>query len=399
MIRQTFLYNLNTLFSLPHHSPEIVEAFRQDADAVMEAGPFSVMDKPLTPPSGDKHDYMSIGPYWWPNPDTPDGLPYIRRDGETNPERHLLDNKSLTEMCRTVETLALASFLTNTDYRSKGNAYFKRARMLLRAWFIDPATRMNPHLEYGQSIPGICEGRGIGIIDTAERFTRLVDNIRLLETFEFWHQSDIDGMHDWMNSYLDWLLTSAKGLEEDAQPNNHGTWYDIQVVAVSCFTGRYIGRKPFWDPVLKAAKKKRILAQIQPDGSQPHELARTNGLSYSIYNLRAMYYLAIYRAMTSNAENATPYTGLWRVGAENDVQENALLRKALLYLAPYVLKQEPFPYQQIDTGFDAASALFPLAQWAAYVYQDDEVKALAEALPVSEEAQRRALLSAPVTAP
>ena len=36
--------------------------------------------KKLVAPSGDKHDYISVGTYWWPNPDTSDGLPYIRRD-------------------------------------------------------------------------------------------------------------------------------------------------------------------------------------------------------------------------------------------------------------------------------------------------------------------------------
>ena len=48
--------------------------------------PGSVMEKLNTPPSGDKHDYMSLAPYFWPNPDTKDGLPYIRKDGKTNPD-------------------------------------------------------------------------------------------------------------------------------------------------------------------------------------------------------------------------------------------------------------------------------------------------------------------------
>ena len=51
-------------------------------DLSLSDGPWSVMDKQHVPPSGDKHDYMSLGPYWWPDPDKPDGLPYIRRDGE-----------------------------------------------------------------------------------------------------------------------------------------------------------------------------------------------------------------------------------------------------------------------------------------------------------------------------
>lgn len=44
------------------------------------------MDKTLVAASGNKHDYYSFPPYWWPNPDTQDGLPYIRKDGQTNPD-------------------------------------------------------------------------------------------------------------------------------------------------------------------------------------------------------------------------------------------------------------------------------------------------------------------------
>ena len=72
------------------------EALTAQADKMLGEGPYSVMDKQQTPPSGDKHDYMSVGPYWWPDPSKPDGLPYIRKDGEwlwansgvaSNPER------------------------------------------------------------------------------------------------------------------------------------------------------------------------------------------------------------------------------------------------------------------------------------------------------------------------
>src|SRR5262245_11940190 len=64
----------------------LATALRTAADRAMKEGPFSVMDKQMLPPSGDKHDYMSMGTYWWPNPNTANGLPYIRRDGERNPE-------------------------------------------------------------------------------------------------------------------------------------------------------------------------------------------------------------------------------------------------------------------------------------------------------------------------
>src|SRR5438552_2649323 len=48
----------------------------REAAAALVAGPFSVMDKQRTPPSGDKHDYVSMGPDWWPDATKPGGLPY-----------------------------------------------------------------------------------------------------------------------------------------------------------------------------------------------------------------------------------------------------------------------------------------------------------------------------------
>ena len=55
--------------SAAQHDPALKPVLAQlgaDAAQVASQGPWSVMDKPLTPASGDKHDYMSVGSYWWP---------------------------------------------------------------------------------------------------------------------------------------------------------------------------------------------------------------------------------------------------------------------------------------------------------------------------------------------
>lgn len=322
-----------------------LERLRQEADETLAAGPFSVMDKPRTPPGGDKHDYMSMGPYWWPNPDTPDGLPYIRRDGERNPEGDALDRRPLEQMQSSVITLSLAFYLT-------GHApYAEHAARLLRVWFLNAATRMNPHLEYGQSIPGICDGRGIGIIDT-RRFGELADAVALLETWSRWEEADRDGMRGWMKRYLDWLLRSAHGRREAAEHNNHGTWYDVQAATLTLFLGeRETARR-----ILYEVPERRITAHIAPDGSQPHELARTRALSYSIMNLTGLFDLA-----------ALAYPlGLdfWQVG-----DNPPLLRRALDYLLPFALGEKPWPHPQI-TEYDAAGALLPLVLRAARAYPD-----------------------------
>ena len=154
---------------------QALDDLRANAAFALSRGPYSVVDKRIVPPSGDKHDYLSFSRYWWPNPDTPDGLPYVRRDGEVN--RALLsqgDRVRIGMFFDDVESLSLAAYLLD------GQEYGSHATSLIHAWFIAPETRMNPNLNFGQGVPGRAHGRGVGIIDT-RHFIRMLDSIALLD--------------------------------------------------------------------------------------------------------------------------------------------------------------------------------------------------------------------------
>lgn len=332
----------------------------QAADRALQLKPPSVMDKAKMPPSGDKHDYMSVGPYWWPDPSKPQGLPYIRRDGEVNPGYHSndYDRRPLGELISAVSTLSLAFRETREERYARG------AVKLLRVWFLDPATRMNPNLNFGQAIPGITEGRGIGIIDTLG-LASTVQSCQWLETSQAFTSSDRAGLKAWIGAYLDWLLTSKNGREEAAAKNNHGTWYDVQVAAFALYTERPdLARK-----VAEEAKVERIAAQIEPDGAMPHELARTKSFSYSVMNLRGFFDLA------DVARSAG--VDLWRFQSA----DGRSVRKALEYLAPYVDPARTWPHEQIAGGVtpEMRVELAVLLRRAALAFGDPKYERIASA--------------------
>ena len=326
-------------------APALIKLER-DAQKALTAGPFSVTSKSVTPPSGDKRDYMSQAPYFWPDPNSPNGLPYIRRDGERNPEIDRINNHRVKDqMEAAVETLALAYHFKRDE------AYAEKAAQLLRTFFLDPETRMNPNLEFAQGIPGINTGRGIGLIET-RGLTKVVDAIELLRGSKAWTMADQKGMETWFGNFLQWMLESKHGRDEAAAKNNHGTFYDVQVVSFALF----LGKQSFAKSVLEAVKTKRIAVQIEPDGRQPLELARTRAWSYSVGNLDGLMQLA-------------------RLGERLDVDlwnyetaDGRSIRKALDFLVPFALGEKKWTYQQL--GAWPPQMLFPLIRRAASHYGD-----------------------------
>src|SRR5262249_12304396 len=181
-------------------APALAELERE-AKSALSAGPFSVVEKTNLPPSGDKHDYMSIGPYFWPDPASSNGLPYVRHDGKRNPANRTSDRRALGSMVGTVETLALAWYFTG-DEASAG-----KATQLLRTWFLDPATRMNPNFEFAQAVAGGNTGRGIGLIEMAG-MTGLIDSVGLLVGSKSWTEADQLGLQQWFTQFVRWMQES-----------------------------------------------------------------------------------------------------------------------------------------------------------------------------------------------
>ena len=343
-----------------------------DADKALAVTPPSVMQKSKVPPSGDKHDYMSIAPYYWPNPETKDGLPYVRKDGKVNPEsREEAANDTLRARLvgTTVETLALGYYFTGEE------KYAEHAAKVLRTWFLEPATKMTPHFRFAQAIPGVNDGRGTGILE-ARGLADAADAAILLVGSKHWSAADQQALLAWGVVYFEWLTTSKNGLDERAAKNNHGTWYDVQAAKWALV----LGRKDQAKEICAEAASRRIGVQIQPDGKQPLELVRTASFSYSCFNLRAL------SALAGLGEHAG--VDLWK----HRSADGRSLVAALDFLVPYLGKNpKPWTMQQIHESND--DDVLPVLRAAALATADDRYESLLK--EYSDHRSKRLQLLAP----
>jgi hypothetical protein len=311
------------------------------ADKALAVRPASVMDKRSIPVSGDRHDYVSLARYWWPNPANPKGA-YIRRDGDTNPEIETdrFDRSALSRMTRNADTLALAY------YYSGERKYAVSAAAAIRAWFLDPATAMNPNMNYAQAVPGVSEGRAEGVLDGAS-FITVIDAAGLIGPSGALTPAETAALENWFGRYLDWMLKSPNGQGEGKASNNHGLWYDAQVARFALFARKpEIARK-----IVAAFPKARIAQQVDVSGALPAELGRTRSFHYSLYALSAAYTLADSAACLD--------IDLYR--AE---EKGRSLRKATDYVAAYRGRAADWPYKEQGWPADTLDELLVRADSA-----------------------------------
>jgi len=302
----------------------VLETLRRKADEILESPTINVTQNPILPASGNPHDYFSMGPYWWPNPNTPNGLPYIRKDGEVNPERDNL--KGFWMLDGRIHILALAAFYFD-DVR-----YAAYASRQLYDWFINPDTCMTPHARYAQAVPGVADGRIFGMMDFSESY-RMLDGIGILESMGVLDRTVSDGVRAWYVQFTDWMLTHEFGMEEDINDSNQGAWYSAQLLTAAVFTNRPMLAKR----IIHIDYDRRIRGYIRPDGSMPSELHRTKAIHYTVYALRAFMVLSAIAEQLGDDR-------YWGLDPERGTN---ILKSAVDYIYPYAVDLTGFPYQEI----------------------------------------------------
>ncbi|MFP5234300.1 MAG: alginate lyase family protein [Acidobacteriota bacterium] len=326
------------LASIEH--PRVLRA----ADHYLHERPKTITAIRASRSAGGLHDFYSEGDYWWPDPANPGG-PYIRRDGQSNPDNFVAHRELLLRFSIQMPALTAAWLLT------RNAAFAERAVAHLRAWFITPATHMNPNLEYAQAIHGRNTGRSIGIIDTVH-LVEVAQAALILEQHDGMKAADRDGVHAWFGKYLDWLTNTKRGHQERDQKNNHGSCWLLQAAAFATYTGNQSVR----EACRSRFETDLVPNQIAKEGSLPLELARTKPYSYSLFDLDI---LGMSAQVLSDRS-----IDLWRYRTTDGRGLDAAFR----FMFPYIENKSRWPYRHDVEYFDDLPVRQPSLLFAGLAY-------------------------------
>ena len=316
------------------------------ANQELNTAPLSVVDSPIVAPTGDPHEYVSYGAYWWPNPDTPDGIPYVHRDGHINPDNDL-DGANLRRLTNATVPLSLAYYFTGNE------EYADKTAKLIRAWFLDEETYMNPRNEYGLVIPGIRDGY-YDVAGFGNRLPGIFDAAAIIEGSSAWSTEDANALKQWARDLVEFGASTPHGAEQFEDPANHGTNFDF----LQAFLSTYSEDLEIARDSVQHYLTNRFPRQVAADGSNPFEMRRANNLYYHRYNLeRAMDLAAVGESIDIDA-------------FDHETNNGGSLRLQMDYLTPYFLGEKEWDNWPGESFRRRPQFYFTMFRRAAIYFQD-----------------------------
>jgi hypothetical protein len=410
-----------------------VASLLKHAQVALTAGPFAVTDKSVPPPSGSKHDYWSVASYFWPcnvacnhtlwtdcsrwcmppmavrdrkcvpmaiKCDNNTGLPWASHDGYPRDAdqsgRYLKGDRPRADgVTLNTATLVLAWWFSSSGSGSQrgesgsqrgegGSQYLERAALLLRTFFLDPSTRMNPNMKFAQGVPGRFDGGVGGTVDFG-RLWMLLDAVRLMETDSSpsspWTQQDRAGMRDWLAELLDWWMGSPDGRQARNITNNIGNAYDVQAMAMATFLGNASAAAS----LVNHDVRRRVDEQIAGSGALPKEDARSNSFGYHVGNL--IQFLNVAAAVNSSVEVVRAAHNVPLSPAAANVghyisPKGGSIQGALNWLAPFCKDNATtWPFRMTNNSGEELKSELPRCRlvynWAGLVYGTERYAAVA----------------------
>ena len=323
---------------------------------------YSITDVRCERSPGSANEFYSEGDYWWPNSETNSGLPYCQRDGLSNPDNFNAHRKLLIRMSLHVAELTL-SF-----EKSGKRKYALLSEQILYHWFLNPSTRMLPHMKYAQAVPGVCSGRGVGIIDTLHLVEAVFCVIRLYKQNAISYEI-FSGLKRWFEQYLEWMQVHEYGISEKAHKNNHATCWYLQAAAFALL----IDNQKVLEMCRNDFKNILLPNQMAPDGSFQYELRRTKPYCYSIFNLEVM--TALCQLLSTPQDNLFKY----------QTPEGTSLKSGIDFLYPYLKNKNDWPYGRDIVHWGSWPGKQPCLLFAGLAYGDEKYLELYEKMPLVKQ--------------
>jgi hypothetical protein len=346
------------------------------ANAALKTAPISITAYPAQDSPGGPNDFYSNADYWWPNPARPNGLPYIQRDGRSNPGNFNRHRMAMRDLRDDVAALAAAYKITGDE------RYARKAAELLRVFFLDPKSRMNPNLAFSQVIPGTGKGRAAGLIDGLH-LIEIPPAIVAMQKSPAFSPEMVAGLKKWFSEFADWMVTNRNGKQEAASKNNHAVAFWLQIACYARFSGDVAKlaecRRQFKEVFLKK--------QMAADGSFPAELKRTKPYGYSIFQLDNM--AALCQVLS------TPGDDLWRF----ELPDGRGIRKAAAYLYPCLADKSRWPLKPDVQAWESWPARQPCLLFAGLALGEPRYLELWKRLPADPpdpEVRRNIAITQPV---
>ena len=255
----------------------------KEADKALNGPNYSVVDKSIIPPGATANDFVSISSKYWPNENSSTGFPWVK-NGDTNPDTKSdkVDRQRIKDMAEAVLLLSQAYYFSDKD------EYAKKAAVMLKVWFLANKTRMTPHLQFAQTIPGVDKRSSSGVMDGRLIPHNILDSISLIRNSGFWSERFDGVMNQWFAAYLQYLTGSKMGHNALKKNDRNGSWYLFQTSALAF----YLGDDKVLKRQLKFAKGK-LKDQFNGSGGLVKEITRSNSYTDSCFNLEGLTALAV----------------------------------------------------------------------------------------------------------